>query len=226
MDARWCLVRLAVAAALGGAVGLERHRADKAAGLRTHMIVALASALIMIVSAHGFEEVLRPSRVVLDPSRVAAQVVSGIGFLGGGMILRRRGSVQGLTTAASIWAVAAVGLAVGAGLYLAATAATILTLATLAAMRPVEDLIHPRDNRHVLTFAARHGSPALAEAEGLLRAAGLEVLALRVRSGDDPATRHVVATLGPARDDAMLALVRRLEAIDGVLEVGFEGPSS
>ncbi|HWE36502.1 MAG TPA: MgtC/SapB family protein [Isosphaeraceae bacterium] len=226
MDARWCLVRLAVAALLGGAVGLERHRSDKDAGLRTHMIVCLASALVMIVSAYGFDEVLRPSRVVLDPSRVAAQVVSGIGFLGGGMILRRHGSVQGLTTAASIWAVAAVGLAVGGGLYLAATATTLLTLASLAALRPVEDLIRPREDRRVLTFVTRHGSPAPAEAEALLGKSGLEVVSLHVRRGDDPATRRVEATLGPAPAAAMLALVRQLEAVDGVLEVGFEGQAS
>jgi putative Mg2+ transporter-C (MgtC) family protein len=223
MDARWCLVRLAVAALLGGAVGLERHRSDKAAGLRTHMIVCLASALVMIVSAYGFDEVVRPSRVTLDPSRVAAQVVSGIGFLGAGMILRRHGSVHGLTTAASIWAVAAVGLAVGGGLYVAATAATILTLAALTAMRPVEDLLRPRDAARILTLTARHDSPARAEVEGLLSRAGLELLALNVRRGDDPAVRRVEATLGPAPDAALLALVRQLEAVDGVIEVGFGG---
>jgi putative Mg2+ transporter-C (MgtC) family protein len=226
MDARWCLLRLAVAALMGGVVGLERHRSDKAAGLRTHMIVCLASALVMIVSAYGFDEVLRPSRVVLDPSRVAAQVVSGIGFLGAGMILRRHGSVQGLTTAASIWAVAAVGLAVGGGLYVAATAATILTLAALTAMRPLEGLLRPRDASRILTLTARHDSPALAEVEGLLSKAGVELLSLNVRRGDSLSTRHLEATLGPAADAAVLALVRQLEAIDGVTEVGFEGQMS
>src|SRR3954471_1544517 len=93
------ILRLAAAALLGGIIGLERHRSDKAAGMRTHMLVSLGSALIMIVSAYGFDRVLQPSRIVLDPSRIAAQVVSGIGFLGAGTILRRNDTVLGLTTA-------------------------------------------------------------------------------------------------------------------------------
>src|SRR5580704_16646241 len=105
------ILRLVAAAVLGSLIGLERQRLDKSAGLRTHMLVSVGSALVMIVSAYGFEEVLSPGRVVLDPSRVAAQVVSGIGFLGAGAILRQDQSVHGLTTAASIWTVAAVGLA-------------------------------------------------------------------------------------------------------------------
>lgn len=226
MDARWWLVRLGAAAVLGGVVGLERHRADKAAGLRTHMIVSTASALFMIVSAYGFEDVRGRPHVALDPSRVAAQVASGIGFLGAGMILRRHGSVQGLTTAASIWAVAAIGLAAGGGLYLAATATTLLTLAALAAMRPLEELVQPREGRRVLTLVVRHGSPALEGVEGLLREAGLDVHGLDVRRGDDPATRRVTATLGPAPDATMLSLVHRLAATDGVVEVGFEAATA
>jgi hypothetical protein len=113
------VLRLFVAAILGAAVGLERERLEWVAGLRTHMLVCLGAALVMIVSAYGFNEVISAYRVVLDPSRVAAQVVSGIGFLGAGTILfLRQQVIRGLTTAASLWAVAAVGLAVGGGLYL------------------------------------------------------------------------------------------------------------
>src|SRR5829696_8140216 len=129
-------LRLAAAALLGSAIGLERHWSDKAAGLRTHMLVSLGSALFTIVSVHGFDEVVRPSRVVLDPSRIASLVVSGIGFLGAGTILRRNETVLGLTTAASIWAVAAVGLAAGCGLYRAAGLSTGLILVVLASIRP------------------------------------------------------------------------------------------
>src|ERR1700690_3621948 len=106
------LVRLVVAAALGSLIGFERERLLWAAGIRTHMLVCVGSCLIMIVSQYGFASILTHQNVVLDPSRIAAQVVSGIGFLGAGAILARGKIVKGLTTAASIWTVAAVGLAV------------------------------------------------------------------------------------------------------------------
>src|ERR1700733_11755389 len=118
MLAHWELVvRLLVAAGLGSLIGAERERLVWAAGLRTHMLVSVGACLIMIVSAFGFADILGTKNVVLDPSRVAAQVVSGIGFLGAGSILMRGEVFRGLTTAASLWSVAAVGLAVGGGLY-------------------------------------------------------------------------------------------------------------
>src|SRR6201995_817537 len=109
------LLRLLAAAALGSLVGLERERLLWAAGIRTHMLVCVGACLFMIVSAFRFSDSLSADHVVLDPSRAAAQVVSGIGFLGAGAILARGEVVRGLTTAASIWTVAAIGLAVGAG---------------------------------------------------------------------------------------------------------------
>src|ERR1700748_845775 len=126
------LIRLAVAGALGSIIGSERQKHEWAAGLRTHMLVCIGSALIMIVSAYGFEDVLGRKGVELDPSRVAAQVVSGIGFLGAGTILFLRGEVvRGLTTAAGLWTVAAVGLAVGGGLYFAACITTAIVFIIL-----------------------------------------------------------------------------------------------
>src|SRR5579883_350300 len=100
-------LRLFVAALLGALVGWERERGERAAGLRTHALVGLGSALFMVVSSFGFEDTRNMPQVALDPSRVAAQVASGVGFLGGGTIILRREVVRGLTTAASIWAVAA-----------------------------------------------------------------------------------------------------------------------
>ena len=102
-------MRLGVAAVLGALVGLERERLEWAAGMRTHALVSLGSALFMVVSIFGFSDILNERHVILDPSRVAAQVASGIGFIGAGTIIFRREVVKGLTTAASIWAVAAVG---------------------------------------------------------------------------------------------------------------------
>jgi putative Mg2+ transporter-C (MgtC) family protein len=133
------LFRLFISAVLGGLIGLDRGRRDLGAGLRTHMLVSVGSALLMLVSAYGFSPSLKPSLVVLDPSRVAAQVVSGIGFLGAGTILMRKEIVKGLTTAAGIWAVAAVGLAVGGGLYGAALFATAIMLGILVVLKPIEN---------------------------------------------------------------------------------------
>src|SRR5690242_20128477 len=123
------LLRLGLALLFGALVGLERERGERAAGLRTLALVALGSCLVMIVSTFGFADILGTRDVVLDPSRIAAQVVSGIGFLGAGTILLRKEIVKGLTTAAAIWVVAAIGLACGAGLLLEASFATLLTIA-------------------------------------------------------------------------------------------------
>ncbi len=131
-------IRLLSATLCAGVIGLERERAEMSAGLRTHALVGLGSALIMIASAFGFSDVLGTPNVVLDPSRMAAQVVSGIGFLGAGTILVQQQIVRGLTTAASIWAVAAIGLSIGGGLYVPALIATALALIVLEVMRPLE----------------------------------------------------------------------------------------
>ena len=125
------ILRLFVAGILGAVVGLDREYRAKEAGYRTHFLVSLGSALIMVVSQYGFQDVILENSVSLDPSRVAAQVVSGIGFIGAGTIIIQKQFVRGLTTAAGIWATAGIGLAVGSGMYGPGIAATLLTLAGL-----------------------------------------------------------------------------------------------
>ena len=122
------MLRLLVAGILGAIIGLDREYRAKEAGYRTHFLVSLGSALIMIVSQYGFQEIIKENSVTLDPSRVAAQVVSGIGFIGAGTIILQEQIVRGLTTAAGIWATAGIGLAVGAGMYAIGIATTVLTL--------------------------------------------------------------------------------------------------
>lgn len=122
------LLRLIVAGACGALIGYERENRLKEAGIRTHLIVALGSALIMIVSKYGFADVLGGNGIGLDPSRIASQIVSGIGFLGAGTIFVKKQSVSGLTTAAGLWATAGVGMAVGANLYFIGISATVLIL--------------------------------------------------------------------------------------------------
>ncbi len=134
MNAEFFL-RLVVAGILGAVIGLDREYRAKEAGTRTHFLVSLGSALIMIVSQWGFQDVWGKNGVGLDPSRVAAQVVSGIGFIGAGTIMMQKQFVRGLTTAAGLWAVAGIGLAVGGGLYVLGIAATVLTLIGLEVLR-------------------------------------------------------------------------------------------
>lgn len=145
------LIRLVLASVLGALIGLERERKNWSAGMRTHMIVCLGSCLIMIVSAFGFYDILGTKDVVLDPSRIAAQVVSGIGFIGAGTIIfQKEGTVRGLTTAAGLWTVAGIGLAVGSGLFLGAVIATSLILIILWALQPLEKKYARRFERHTL----------------------------------------------------------------------------
>ena len=118
------LAELALAFILSASIGLEREIRQKSAGLRTYTLVGFSSALVMLVSKYGFTNVLESGRVVLDPSRIAAQIVSGIGFIGGGLIFVRKDIVRGLTTAATVWLTAAVGMACGAGLPILAIAVT------------------------------------------------------------------------------------------------------
>lgn len=135
------VLRILVAAALGGIVGVERELRDQPAGFRTHLLVALGACLFTLVSAFGFEDFTgRPSTeaVRADVTRIASQVVVGIGFLGGGTILRHGATVRGLTTAASLWVTAAVGLAAGMGFYLGATVTAVLAVLSLAGLKQVE----------------------------------------------------------------------------------------
>lgn len=132
------LACLGLAFLLSAAIGLEREVRQKSAGLRTHTLVGFASALFVIVSKYGFSDVLG-EHVTLDPSRVAAQIVSGIGFLGAGLIFVRRDAVKGLTTAAAVWLTAAVGMAAGAGLWLPAVAVTVGYFVAMSLLTPFAD---------------------------------------------------------------------------------------
>jgi putative Mg2+ transporter-C (MgtC) family protein len=129
------LVRILVAAALGGTVGIERELRDQPAGFRTHMMVSLGACLFTLIGVFAFG---RGENSGTDFTRIASQVVVGIGFLGGGTILRHGSTVRGLTTAASLWVTAAVGVAVGMGFYFAATTVAVLTVVALAGLKPIE----------------------------------------------------------------------------------------
>ncbi|OIO32796.1 MAG: hypothetical protein AUJ70_04820 [Candidatus Omnitrophica bacterium CG1_02_40_15] len=132
--------RLFLAAALGGIIGFEREKHSKrVAGFRTHILVSMGSSLIMLISMYIFE--IYAGKAPVDPARIAAGVVTGIGFLGAGTIIRSGESVKGLTTAASLWTVSGIGLAIGCGFYIAGWATAIIALVTLYLLRkiPIED---------------------------------------------------------------------------------------
>lgn len=122
------IIRIGVAGLLGAIIGIEREIRSKEAGLKTHFLVAVGSALIMVVSKYAFSDIMNEEHTALDPSRIAAQVVSGVGFLGAGTIIIQKQAVKGLTTAAGLWATAGIGLAIGAGMYVVGIGATILVL--------------------------------------------------------------------------------------------------
>lgn len=130
------IIRLILAVILGGMIGYERELRSKEAGLRTHILVALGAALVMMVSQYGFFAVVGTD-IRVDPSRIAAQVVSGIGFIGAGVIFKEQGTIKGLSTAAGLWGVAAIGLAVGSGLYALAIAATVIVLVVFELLKRV-----------------------------------------------------------------------------------------
>jgi putative Mg2+ transporter-C (MgtC) family protein len=214
------LLRLVVAAILGALVGLERERLEWAAGMRTHALVSLGSALFMVVSIFGFSDILAEQHVILDPSRVAAQVASGIGFIGAGTIILRREVVKGLTTAASIWAVAAVGLAVGGGMFLAAGAATLLALALLVVAKPLKARLFPnrKEARRVRVVVER-GTP-LAELRDEIEASEVPLERIVVRPGSDVEEDDAELVLGKgSREEELLALMDGLRRVSGIREV-------
>ena len=211
------LIRLFTAAVLGSLIGFERERLLWAAGIRTHMLVCVGACLFMIVSAYGFATVLGPN-VVLDPSRVAAQVVSGIGFLGAGAILARGEIVRGLTTAASIWTVAAIGLAVGGGLYFAAGASTAVILVILAGVKPLEEIYRARNQSCRLVVEATHGAltPALVKKTLDIRTGQIKRLVVNSKTSDiDEVT--LILTRVSSRD--VQGIAQKLQDLPEVTQV-------
>lgn len=214
-------LRLLVAAALGSLIGFERERLLWSAGIRTHMLVAVGSALLMIVSAYGFAQATQQPHVVLDPSRIAAQVVSGVGFLGAGSILLRGGTVRGMTTAASIWTVAALGLAAGGGLYFAAGVATAIILVILAGLKPLEEAYRARVQSYTVRVTSERGTVAEAELRKVLRIRGGQIRRFVV-TPDSEELETVTLHLVRVSQADIRAGAERLREQPGVQEVNVE----
>jgi putative Mg2+ transporter-C (MgtC) family protein len=219
MLSQWeMLVRLGLAACLGSVIGMERERLQWTAGLRTHMLVCVGAALFMLVSAFGFADSLGQAHVVLDPSRVAAQVVSGIGFLGAGAILLRRDKIRGLTTAASLWTVAAVGLAVGGGLYVAAVGATLIILCILAGIKPLERRLWSSRGGREFALVVDREEASLAVIQSELTSAGMVIRMVAIEPHDD-SSDDIRVSVESAAPEQMLVTLERLKHSKGVRSV-------
>jgi putative Mg2+ transporter-C (MgtC) family protein len=214
------LLRLALAAAFGGAVGLEREFREREAGFRTHMLVSVGSALFTIASAYGFRDFLvnGGSLVRTDPTRIAAQIVTGIGFLGAGAIIRQGLSIRGLTTAATLWVVAAIGLTTGAGYYSAAAITTLLVIVSLWPLRILAHRVLSRFRAETNRLAAQ--LPAGASPGPLIEALERQGAHLRtLEIGHEADRRTVLLDVSlPPESDAP-AIVARLSELDDILEI-------
>jgi len=178
MDSIWSIPygeiawRLVLAGVLGGLVGWERERDNHPAGFRTHILVSLGSALIMLISIYGFSQFMGEKQVQFDPARLSAQVVSGIGFLGAGTILRHGFSVTGLTTAASLWVVSGIGLAVGAGFTFGALVTTVLVLISLELLNRMESMMIRKRQLYTMQILVRDEPGKLGELASLIASRG------------------------------------------------------
>lgn len=212
---------LGLAFALSAAIGIERELRNKSAGLRTHVIVGAGAALVMLVSKYGFMDVMVPGDVVLDPSRVAAQIVSGIGFLGAGLIFVRRDVVNGLTTGATIWLVAGIGMACGGGLAGLAAAVTGLYYVTLYALAwAVRQLPRIGSTGSMVRLTYQDGQGVLRRVLERCTAQGFSVAQVDV-DNDDAGLRPAVVRVGLEvfGRGAVSQLAASLEEVDGVVTV-------
>jgi putative Mg2+ transporter-C (MgtC) family protein len=209
VDLSWVeiLLRVVLAAALGGAIGFERELREREAGLRTHLLVSVGAALFTMVSAYAWTDwrFSTEAGLVFDPTRIAAQVVTGIGFLGAGAIIRQGFSVRGLTTAATLWVVAAIGMATGAGYYPAAVITTVLVIVSLWPLRIVahrlSERFRPEEGRLAVELGAGATTVSVLEA---VEQAGAQVSALEFEDEGDRRRVDVRVRLRTGRSAAEL----------------------
>lgn len=198
------LLRLLLAAVLGGAIGVEREISSKPAGFRTNLLICVGAALLTELSV-SVARAADPMAMNGDPGRIAAQIVSGIGFLGAGTIIQARGSVVGLTTAATLWVVAAIGIAVGAHAYIEAVGATALVLAALVFLGRVEGRLFPEDIERTVVVTLEPGPGVITRISETLRKRGVEPSVLEASRSDGVYTASFRLTGRLDRVEAALA---------------------
>jgi putative Mg2+ transporter-C (MgtC) family protein len=218
-------VRLLLSLFLGGLIGYERERNNRPAGFRTHILVCLGSTLLMLISAYGFSAFVGIASVTMDPTRLAAQVIPSIGFLGAGTILRNDFSVTGLTTAASLWVASAIGLAVGAGFYYGALLVTGMVLLSLYILNKVEKRFFSGMRMYTLSISGINKPGVLRAISSLLTGKDVSIHRLAVEEqtvdGLDQIIIHLVLKL-PRRGAPIAHIVDEIQQIDGVTGVTME----
>ena len=213
------LLRVVLAGVFGGAIGAEREIREREAGLRTHMLVAIGAALFTLVSAYGWNDFhfSNSSGITYDPTRIAAQIVTGIGFLGAGAIIRQGLSVRGLTTAASLWVVAAIGIATGAGYYSAALITTVVVLVSLWPLRIIAfrlfERIRPGELRLEIELKANESPAVLLDS---LESRGVAVRAFEVEDARDRRRVALDVRVTGVQPEQVTAELMRLEQVLGV----------
>jgi len=227
LDLAEVIIRLTLAVFLGGLIGFEREAHNRPAGFRTHILVCVGSALIMIVSAYGFEEEF-VELYDLDPSRIAASVITGIGFLGAGTIIRQEGTIQGLTTAAGIWVVSGIGLAIGIGHYMGALFTTALVLVSLFVLNRVDHIIFYRRKYCRLWIKAKDQPGLLGKIGMLLGNMNINIKKVDLQPTEYDETYHSsLVTL-----DFMVRIpgyfnsqefINELSKVGGILEISWQG---
>lgn len=175
--------KLVLSIVFGGIIGVERENAKRPAGFRTHILVCMGSSLTMIISLNMFD--LFYGKVNIDPGRIAAQVISGIGFLGAGTIIQDKGNVRGLTTAASLWTVAAIGLAVGSGFYIAAALTTFLTFVTLVMFSKLESYMPKKNNVENISLLIANEPDIINQIETILNGLNIKIKHIKVENREN-----------------------------------------
>lgn len=207
-------LKLFVAALLGGIVGIERENKKRAAGLRTHVLVSLGSALVMITSEYIFDQYYGLSNI--DPTRLGAQVISGIGFLGAGTIIKQGVSIRGLTTAASLWTVACIGLAAGAGFYVAAIMTAAIVFITLVLLSKLEKVLSGKHNLNPEIIVRLENKPGmLGEVASHIGASGANITNVGIEE-DEENSLIVHFSLKLPKDLSRGDLLVHLKALPGI----------
>lgn len=221
------LLRLLLSAILGGCVGIERGKGDRPAGLRTHVLVCVGSTLFMLVSIFGFGDTV-PVHTVQDDmgarrdsARIAAQVVSGIGFLGAGTIIHEGLSIKGLTTAATMWMVSAIGLAVGAGMYVVSIGSTVLTLIVLTIFRNWEKFmgLRGKTSNRFMVVRVKNRQAIVSDIMNYLTLNGVKLKSLNVKTDDKNATLllEMFVKYNPEVDN--MEVISGLHSIEGFMSI-------
>jgi len=213
------IARLFLAAILSGLVGYEREIHGRLAGFRTHILVCVGSTLIMLTSMYIFD--IYRGIATPDPARIAAQVVSGIGFLGAGTIIRFRASVRGLTTAASLWTIAGIGLAVGSGLYVPAAVTTVIVLATLFFLNIFEKSLIRKDWYKVIAVETKSGASQLEEIRSVLAEYEVEIKDFEVQKAASPDNVILKVSLKLLTSEQDEEIISKMRQLDGIKKVNW-----